>query len=250
MKKARNLISLAIISVITSACSSSSDCHSLDCENFYKSYTKTIIEKENKLSRTNKINTLRLRTKQLGGAAIRQEGYVHVLASEGCCEGKTPLQSDWKHKYDNLTVGGLNLDFADAVSILGEWDTTQCLGSKYNKEIAQKITDDSDPKSITIVNSTLDMGRWERYCNQGSHMNENDWLFVKENSYQVPEEFEPFCVRPDFTYEEYLAAWESFCNADNKTSKKYMTIIKKTVRPKKLIQNCKIINNLERSYKK
>lgn len=249
MKKSNLYMVLLIISSSLTACSSTDGCYSGNCDQFYKNYSREIIEREEKLKRTTRINTLRLRENQLGGAAVRQGAYVHVLAQEGCCEGKTPLQSDRQNKYLNQNIGGYNLDYADLISVLGEWDTSRCLGNQHNKKLAEGIKN-KDNQSITIVNSDINLGRWERYCNKGKHMNENDWHFVQENNYQIPEEFETYCSRPDYTYDEYLAAWESFCNADNKTTKKYMKIVKETVRPHKLLKHCRLLNNLERTYKK
>lgn len=248
MKQQNLYLAVLMISSTITACSSSGNCHNGNCDKFYKDYSREIIEKEEKLIRTTRVNTLRHRENQLGGAAVRQEAYVHVLAVDGCCEGRPPLQSDWKHKYSNMTIGGYNLDYADLLSILGEWDTSRCIGNNHNRKLAEGIK--TDDNSITILNSDINLGRWERYCNQGKHMNENDWVFVKKNNYKVPEEFEPYCIRPDFTYDEYLAAWESFCNADNKTSEKYMKIVKETVRPQKLIRHCRLLNNFEKTYKK
>lgn len=246
MKISNLFMTVIMISSSVTACSSSDNCHTGNCDKFYKDYSREIIEKEDKLIRTTRINTLRRRDNQLGGAAVRQEGYVHVLAVEGCCEGKPPIQSDRNDKYLNQNIGGYNLDYADLISVLREWDSSKCAGSEHNRKIAAGISD----SSLKIINSDIDLGRWERYCNKGKHMNENDWNFVKKNNYHVPEKFEPYCIRPDFTYDEYINAWESFCNADNKTSKKYMKIVKETVRPQKLIRHCKLLNNFERTYKK
>lgn len=246
MKLSNLFMTVLMISSSITACSSSEGCHKGKCDKFFKDYSREIIEKEDKLIRTTRINTLRRRDNQLGGAAVRQEGYVHVLAVEGCCEGKPPIQSDRNDKYLNQNIGGYNLDYADLISVLGEWDSSRCVGSEHNRKIAAGISD----SSLKIINSDIDLGRWERYCNQGKHMNENDWVFVKKNNYKVPEEFEPYCIRPDFTYDEYLAAWHSFCNADNKTSEKFMKIVKETVRPQKLIRHCKLLNDFERTYKK
>ena len=221
MKISNLFMTVIMISSSVTACSSSDNCHTGNCDKFYKDY-------------------------KLGGAAVRQEGYVHVLAVEGCCEGKPPIQSDRNDKYLNQNIGGYNLDYADLISVLREWDSSRCAGSEHNRKIAAGISDNS----LKIINSDIDLGRWERYCNKGKHMNENDWNFVKKNNYHVPEKFEPYCIRPDFTYDEYINAWESFCNADNKTSKKYMKIVKETVRPQKLIRHCKLLNNFERTYKK
>ena len=159
MKISNLFMTVIMISSSVTACSSSDNCHTGNCDKFYKDYSREIIEKEDKLIRTTRINTLRRRDNQLGGAAVRQEGYVHVLAVEGCCEGKPPIQSDRNDKYLNQNIGGYNLDYADLISVLREWDSSRCAGSEHNRKIAAGISDNS----LKIINSDIDLGRWERY---------------------------------------------------------------------------------------
>lgn len=239
-------VSLSLIPLV-SGCSGRHDlsggCNDPECQAFYAKYTRIITEREEKISRVSREPTLRMRKNQLGGAAIRQNAWVHVLDTEG--NYTLESASDYVQEH-NLTVFGI--DYEEFISIMSDWDDTQYLpvnGDLKNiitKRTGQDIPARRDPVPAsgsaagdpTVLNAEkVKMGRWERYCSGGLRMNEGDWLFVRDQNYDVPQAYRNICTRPDYTYEDYLDAWHSFCNVRHLTEKQ-KKIVKTTVRPKSL----------------
>ena len=218
-------------------------CNDPECQAFYARYTRIIIEREEKISRVTREPTLRMRKNQLGGAAIRQNAWVHVLDTEG--NYTLESASDYVQEH-NLSVFGI--DFDEFVSIMSDWDDTVYLpvngdlrniitrraGDVQKRDPAPSSASSASAGGPNVLNAEkVKMGRWERYCSGGLHMNEGDWQFVREQNYEVPQAYRNICTRPDYTYDDYLDAWRSFCNVRHLTAKQ-KKIVKTTVRPKSL----------------
>lgn len=236
----------------------SGGCSDPECQAFYAKYTRIINEREAKVSRVAKEPTLRMRKNQLGGAAIRQNAWVHVLDNEGSYTIESA--SDYVQEH-NLTV--LGIDYDEFISIMSDWDNTEYLPVNGDlRNIITRRTGDASAKpapssapersdnGLNVLNrEKVDMGRWERYCSGGLRMNEGDWKFVRERNYEVPQAYRNVCKRPDFTYDDYLEAWHKFCDVRHLTAKQ-QKIIKTTVRPKSLFDDkCRALRG-DRSWKK
>ena len=240
MKKIISLIVLSSALFVT-ACSTNKKCH--DCKEWIERYSRIIVEREAKAERISRALTLQKRTNQLGGAAIRQDAYVHVLAPENKIHSlKSADQYSIEH---NQYVYGI--DFEDFISNAADWDNTSYRLIANDKELILVEKDANTNNSIKPVvlnniqsNEQLKKSRWARYCNFGFQMNEKDFKFVMLEKYQVPEKFRNQCKIPNFNYEEYIAAWDNFCNIKQLTDKE-KTIIAATQRPSKLRESCTAI---------
>lgn len=182
------------------------------------------IETPPEASKTNRVNrdlTLAWETSDLGGAAYRQAGYVHVL-----------------HE-DALWAPGSNASGSGSASGTNQTMPKEAAAPSVAESLAVfKSIQDSDDKQTNKSYSFYELSRWERFCEAGKGMDEKDWLFVREEGLDnIPSDALAKCVPPGYGYQEYLRAWESFCTGKT-ISEPQRHIIKTSVRPTSVVNPC------------
>lgn len=157
-----------------------------------------------KSSRVNKELTMVYGNQGRTGPAIKQPGFIHVLANK-------PEQMP--DKGNNYLLNG------DVI--------TNTLNAMP----------DTDSRMISYTH--YELSRWERYCSNGKGMDEKDWLFVKKANYVWPKETLSTCNAPDYKYEFYVQAWTSFCTSSSygETEKR---VVRHSVKPTSLTITCKL----------
>lgn len=144
----------------------------------------------------------------LGGAALRQPGYINVL-------GKGNLG-------DRQSQGRL----------VGGSDTNP-------SALVTAVKDIESARGDNAGFSVYELSRWSRYCNAGKGMDEPDWQFVTKNGGPagVPPSMKKSCTLPGYDYEDYLGAWVNYCTSSGPTSHE-ISIVSKSVRPKSRVNPC------------
>lgn len=235
-------VGLAISTITLTACSSAPACNA-SCRAFIANYSRVIVEREVKAIRVEREATLRMRTNQLGGAAIRGNGFVHVLDVQGKCTALNESADRWSQTHNSFA----GMDFSDFISVMGEWDNSCQM--PLNFEIKEVVKNSNSDGLVVLNSQKMNNARWERYCNYGTQMNENDFIYAEKHHYDYQNDgYFSTCNKPEFSYTEYLSAWDKFCNILQMTDKE-QKIVKMTVRPKKLYKTCKALNNIN-SYTK
>ncbi len=148
-----------------------------------------------------------------GGAAMRQPGFVDVLATENSFG---PEQSY------------IQSPAAKAASRV----TPMVLPSQLSARTQLPAPAAAPPVKTTSHTSysTYELQRWQRYCNEGVGMTEQDWKFVDAHKALVPEGAFPTCRPPQHTSHQYLEAWHSFCSGDA-IKPVQMNVVKNSARP-------------------
>lgn len=175
---------------------------------------------EIKSERVSRGLTLSWENTGLGGAAIRQPAYVHVLGEGNLHESV--------HAASFTQVSNEGAEPATVVFALNEIDTA----SKDKREGIEGQ-----------AYSLYEMQRWERFCDNGKNMDEADWLFVTKQGgmEQLPSILLASCKAPAHNYKSYLAAWVGFCTGASITSHQ-RDIVRHSVRPKSEVNPCAALN--------
>nr|WP_298059226.1 hypothetical protein [uncultured Halomonas sp.] len=168
-----------------------------------------------------------------GGAAVRQPGYVHVVNQEF----NTLRAATGEMSRDTLAS-----ELAEMIDGLSEAKALEVIDA-----INAGITPSNDPAFDWIVSdastgySMYELSRWGRYCNGGKGMDEADWQFVNLHGAKgVPSMFED-CTLPTYTYFDYTAAWERFCEGE--ASRQDRDIVRDSVRPTSTVQHCSAMDD-------
>lgn len=144
----------------------------------------------------------------LGGAALRQPAYIHVLG-EGTLHKTIHTATFPNTQSDDL----------------------------YNPEKITVILNEinSSPKKGY---SLYELSRWRRFCNQGKDMDEADWNFINiQGRDNIPSVFHDHCIPPNHTYKAYVSAWETFCS-NAKISSTQRQIVTTSVKPTTKVGRC------------
>ncbi|MCB5162636.1 hypothetical protein [Marinomonas algarum] len=185
--------------------------------------TIEVQNKETQMKRTSRDSTLSWENIGRGGAALRQPAYVHVLG-----EG-------------NLKVLSKDSDIPE-VNAKNPFEPSDLMA----------VIDGIDKKSSNATNQTkhsikqyslYELSRWERFCDQGKGMDEDDWMFVTNNGGEsgLPEIYSGSCKSPGHNYADYLDAWVEFCSNDS-IERHQRDIVRDSVRPKTKVNPCKKLN--------
>lgn len=65
--------------------------------------------------------------------------------------------------------------------------------------------------------SVYDLLHWNHYCNSGRNMTQADFIYISNHGEQDLPVTISSCSKPDFTYQDYLSAWTSFCKKQDLT---------------------------------
>ncbi|KZL22699.1 hypothetical protein PsAD37_03347 [Pseudovibrio sp. Ad37] len=142
------------------------------------------------------------RDRSLGGAAYRQEGFVHVLDNRS------------SHK------SGIPIVYPPTVSLSA---STAVQMGRANSEVYGR--------------SIYEQERWDRYCNRGHGMDLNDVKFIQRTGVQnVPGSLRATCELPPFDLSEYSKAWSRHCSGNTTTADQ--RIVTATQMPYYLKQSC------------
>lgn len=150
-----------------------------------------------------------------GGAAVRQSGYVHVLGDRFNDQQARYAAVNAPIEVDQATVD-------DALRQLEEL-------TKAQPERGQGY-------------SLYEISRWERYCDHGNGMDEDDWLFVTREGGEsgLPSALSARCSPPDSDYQSYISAWTRYCKSQAPTNSD-MAIVRNTSRPKTVVNPCEAL---------
>lgn len=153
---------------------------------------------------TQRDNTTREDKRRLSGAAYEQEAYRHVLAKRRV----EPFKDGERHiSSENQTSRNMN----------------QKLGSSPSENEVGRIHG----------YSIYELSRWERYCGKRGKMDRLDWEFVdREGIKNMPDNLIGNCQAPQFSYTDYLRAWDNYCLKKSLTESEKL-ITRKTHAPGK-----------------
>lgn len=170
--------------------------------------TTNSVEVEEKIERVSRELTNTWGNTGLGGAAMRQPGYINVL-------GKGNLG-------DRQSQGRLAGNSGANPSAL-----------------VAAVKDIESARGDNAGFSVYELSRWSRYCNAGKGMDEPDWQFVTKNGGPagVPPSMKSSCTLPGYDYEDYLGAWVKYCTSSGPTNYE-RSIVGKSVRPKTKVNPC------------
>lgn len=166
-----------------------------------------------------------------GGAAMRQPGYVHVVHTDF-----NTLRQHMAHLSDEAMVAHLT-DQA------GLTDTE----ARDAIDTLRAMTPTSAPEAVdweagdTMGYSMYEMSRWGRYCDSGRGMDEPDWRFVRGQDRARALDLMPNCQPPAHDYQDYLRAWERFCESSGPSAQE-LAIVRDSVRPQSIVRDCKALN--------
>lgn len=169
---------------------------------------------DDKPSRTSRNLTVTWDNIGRGGAAMRQPGFIDVLANE---DTFGPAQSFMPSRQQ-----------ASASAI-----ATVALAPPSVPAAALRTAPEPPPAVETTYRtsySTYELQRWQRFCNRGIGMTDLDWQLVDSNSARVPAGAFPSCAPPAYGSQEYKQAWSAFC-AGNTLSPSMRSIVKASARP-------------------
>lgn len=168
-----------------------------------------------------------------GGAAVRQPGYVHVINQEF---------NRLRDATGEMSRDTLASELVDMIDGLSEANALAVIDA-----INAGITPEGDRAFDWLVSdastgySMYELSRWGRYCNGGKGMDEADWQFVTEHGAKgIPGMFED-CTIPTYTYFDYKAAWERFCEGE--ASSHDRDIVRDSVRPTSTVQHCSAMDD-------
>ena len=181
-----------------------------------------VIKEDDKPQRTHRHLTVAWDNIGRGGAALHQPGFVDVLSNEDSqTQSYTPAKSP--------ALAPKPSPKATPAIIGPSIDEMRALLSK------------SAAKPVPTTNKTsyaiYEMRRWERYCNAGQGMTEQDWKFVTQAKGEVPADAISSCSRPNHNYQGYKDAWKSFCSGTT-ISESQQDIVRNSTRPAS-IKSCK-----------
>lgn len=149
----------------------------------------------------------------LGGAAYRQEGYVHVL------DNRKTLSSASKPDPARPMV----IKHSGTQPHKHSRQSSSSASSQYN-----------DQKGYSIY----ELERWKRYCNRGKDMGAADLRFVQRAGIaNVPSAMSATCQPPSFSLSDYTQAWEQYCRTGQSKLREY-EIIARTQMPAQLRGAC------------
>ena len=146
-----------------------------------------------------------------GGAAMRQPGFVDVLANE---QSFGPEQN-----YIQSMPPAAAPSRAPIASVARP--TVQALPTAAAAPFKT---------SSRTSYSTYELQRWERYCGRGVGMGEQDWRFVDAQNHLVPEGAFPSCSPPMHNSQQYRDAWAEFCSG-RAISESQMDVVRNSARP-------------------
>nr|BET98791.1 hypothetical protein TCT1_37120 [Xenorhabdus sp. TCT-1] len=152
----------------------------------------------------------------LGGAALRQPGYIHVLGDGNVSATMNKVKDD--SAGSDKTPAGIKQhgDVNEAINTFKSMNK----GKGY---------------------SLYELSRWERYCDGGKGMDEHDWRFVEaEGTTNIPKDVVTGCIPPTHTYQDYLNAWTHFCTSQAVTDAD-RRIVRESVRPYSVVNPCKAL---------
>lgn len=133
------------------------------------------------------------------GAAYVEGGYTHVLATR-----------------NDQTLFDTELTMMDPSN---------------PKAIADEAKSLMDGQTKKQDASIYTLARWERFCGQGK-MTADDWDFIADQGRDaIPSKLKESCVQPDYSRQEYFAAWMA---ADCKTeadTQRYVMIRSQSISP-------------------
>lgn len=148
-----------------------------------------------------------------GGAAMRQPGFVDVLATE---QSFGPEQNYMQSPTAKTTSQVKPVVLPSHPSTTPSAPTTTATPTVKT--------------SSNTSYSTYELQRWQRYCNDGVGMTEQDWKFVDAQKALVPDGAFPACRPPQHNAHQYLQAWQSFC-AGTAISPSQMNVVRNSARP-------------------
>ena len=159
-----------------------------------------------------------------GGAVMLQPGYVHVLGAEDSTpEAFTPA------KNTKLAAKPAQPTYAPTPNL----DEMRALLGKAKNPVVVTPVKTTSKTSYAVY----EISRWERFCDGGKGMTEQDWKFVTKANERVPAGVMPNCTRPSFNFSSYMAAWKDFCQ-DGSASDQHMDIARNSTRPSSM-KSCK-----------
>ena len=167
-----------------------------------------------------------------GGAAMRQEAYVHVLGNRNTVA--------WSDTYQHLNVNG-----SDGTNGPGSTNSSDT----FDHDLNNLFTGSANGSDMEGNNGTgsynhaggnggrkagysmYELSRWERFCTNGKGMDQRDWMFVtSEGLNSLPRDVISNCSQPDHSYQEYLGSWHGFCT-DKTITDRQKDIVRNSVRP-------------------
>lgn len=155
-----------------------------------------------------------------GGAAMRQPGFVDVLANE---QSFGPEQN-----YTRSIPPAAPTSSAPVPNVARP--TVQALPAAAAAPFKT---------SSRTSYSTYELQRWERYCGRGVGMGEQDWRFVDAQNHLVPEGAFPSCSPPMHSSQQYREAWAVFCSG-RAISESQVEVVRNSTRPSSVSANtCK-----------
>ncbi|WP_024608543.1 hypothetical protein [Pseudoalteromonas sp. TAB23] len=162
-----------------------------------------------------------------GGAAIRQPGYIHVLGDGNLHSSETKA---------NLPKANTETPYTLSNAIAAVSDIDKNAQEKNNETVTSRHS------SVNKGYSLYELSRWERFCNAGIGMDEDDWRFVTENggAQNIPQILSDSCSLPNHDYQSYLDAWVNYCTEEKLTSTQ-RSIVRSSVRPKSVVNPCEAI---------
>lgn len=162
-----------------------------------------------KPQRTNRELTLAWDNQGRAGAAVHQPDYVHVLSND----------HDWQE---------ISAPYGAARPGSGQ--------RHQSRTLTLSVMDHSQAgKGFSVY----EMRRWERYCDNGKGMDEDDWNFVALDDYAPPLDVLGTCVTPGYKYADYLDAWTRFCTGSPEYTSLDKDIVTNSVRPHSTVNPCK-----------
>lgn len=199
---------------------------------------------ESKEARVSRDLTMSWETPQRGGAALRQHGYIDVLGPRSLHEQNGSADQAAVHSSEfvlaSSTPNDGTIEPAAVANVISEID--------QNKRRSLNVSDVPfqnggnnlggsavDPHGYSIY----EMSRWERFCDNGNGMDEDDWIFITKHDghMNVPSILIDTCDIPAFSYKEYTAAWIEFCN-DSSITPVQRNIVRNSVRPRSKVAQC------------
>lgn len=161
-----------------------------------------------------------------GGAAMLQPAFVHVLGNEDSSpQSFTPSKTSVLASKPSPQI---------APALIGpNLDEMRALLDKAKRVPAVAAIKTTNKTSYAVY----EMSRWERFCDGGKGMTEQDWKFVVKANEKVPSGAFANCTRPAHNFSSYMAAWKDFCH-EGSASDQHMDIVRATVRPSS-IKSCK-----------